>query len=330
MIETVCLVAGIFLILLIFLDILFTTFSMEGGGKMTDLIMKKVWQVFLLASGHNGTNKVLNYAGLWIMVILILFWGLSIWIGVFLIFASQPTSVIMSGTGAAATLSEKFYYSGYVLTTMGLGDQEPLNGSWGIATSLFSFFGLVFITLMVSYILPVLSKIIEKKEFSLFVHHLGDSPQKLLLYFWNGKDFSRIQQMSTALQQRILHISQSHQAYPILHYFHAHKKGQSLEVSLCLIDEALSLILNQIAVDQWDEKDILPIRKALTNYLKTMEGIYSYKVNDKNIAPEPDLSLLSEEKVRMTEVVWEENQRKELWLELLRSKGWTWNEVYPT
>src|SRR5665811_799368 len=146
MVETVCLVSGIFLILFIFADIIFTTFSMEGGGKMTDFLMREIWKIFFWISGHQGKNKLLNYAGLGMMILLILFWGLSIWIGAFLVFASDPASIIKSGTGAAATLLEKFYYSGYVLTTMGLGDQEPINGSWGIVSSLFSFFGLVFIT----------------------------------------------------------------------------------------------------------------------------------------------------------------------------------------
>lgn len=327
MIETACLIAGIALILLIFLDIIFTTFSMDGGGKMTDFIMKNVWKAFLLISRKNGKSKILNYAGMWMMVSLILFWGLGLWLGMFLIFASHPGSVLKSG--AAATLPEKLYYSGYVLSTMGLGDQEPLNGSWGFASSLFSFFGLVFITLMVSYILPLLSKMVDKKEFSLFIHHLGESPQKLILYFWNGKDFSRIQQLSTELQQNILHISKSHQAYPILHYFHSHLKSHSLEVSLCLLDEALSIMQHHIATDQWDEKDILPLRRALTDYLGTIKMLYGYKIKEQVIAPKPDLSLLSKEKVKLKENTWEENQRKALWFELLRSKGWTWKEVYP-
>jgi hypothetical protein len=326
--EVVFLVAGIIIILFVFLDILFTTFSMEGGGKLTDLIMKKIWQGFLFLGGQDGKNKVLKHVGLWMMVTLLLFWGLSLWLGVFLIFASNPLSVIVSGSGIPATLSEKLYYSGYVLTTMGLGDLEPSNGSWGIATSLFSFFGLVFITLMVSYILPVLSKIIEKKEFSLFVHHLGDSPEKLLLYFWNGKDFSRLQQISTELQQRILHISQSHQAYPIVHFFHSNIKDQSLEASLCLVDESLTLLLNQIDKDQWDEKDVLPLRRALTNYLQTMENLFGYRGEEGNIAPEPDFILLTNQNVRFTITVMEENQRHALWSALLKSKGWTWKDVY--
>ena len=229
--ETLYLLMGIFLVLFTFLDILFTTFSMEGGGKITDYFLKNTWHLFVWICGFNGRNKILNYIGMTMMITLIFIWGFGLWLGVFLIFASNPDSVLQSGTNLPTDLWEKFYYAGYILSTMGLGDLGPSNAYWGIVASFFSFFGLVFITLMVSYALPVLSKIIEKKQFSLFINHIGETPQDLLLYFWNGKDFSNMQRYSKQLQQRILLIGQSHKAYPVLHYFHASRKQESLVIN---------------------------------------------------------------------------------------------------
>lgn len=329
--EMFCLVVGIILILLFFWDILLTTISMEGGGKVTDFLMNRLWRLFLFSGGYDGRRKRLDFAGMYMVVVLVLFWGMNLWVGVFLIFASNPQSIVHADTETAATLAEKFYYAGYVLTTMGLGDFKPINATWGILSSFFSFLGLVMITLVVSYILPVLSKEIERKQFSLFINNLGETPQELLLYFWNGKDFSSLNSVSKDLHLQILHISQSHLAYPILHYFHSSNKSNSLVVSLCLIDEALYLLFNHIAPDQWDEKEILPLWKALGSYLSSMEKAYKIEVHQKrNYTPEPNLDALAEARVRLARNQVENKQRSDLWYELLRSKGWSWNDIYPS
>src|SRR5690554_6184596 len=213
---------------------------------------------------------------------------------------------------------------------MGLGDFVPKNAMWGIVSSLFSFFGLVFITLMVSYILPVLSKTVEKKQFSLFIHQMGDSPQALLLFFWNGSDFSRIKAISPDLQQKILLISQSHYAYPVLRYFHSNRKAESFEATLCLIDEALSLLIENTDPDQWNEKDILPLRYALTNYLETVKKTYRLKERDGDFKPQPDLKPLLAANVSVAITPQDDKNRKNTWFQLLKSQGWTWTEIYAS
>jgi hypothetical protein len=262
------------------------------------------------------------------MISLIFFWGMGLWFGVFLIFASDPESVLVSDTNLPADFLEKLYYSGYVLSTLGLGDLKPLNGNWGMVSSFFSFFGLVFITLMVSYALPVLSKIIEKKQFSLFIHHLGDTPQELLLYFWNGKDFSNLKKLSRELQQKILLIGESHKAYPILHYFHASSKRESLVITLCVIDEALSLLIHHVTPDQWDEKEVVPLRKAITKYMETIKVTYRYEQKKASPRPQFDLNLLSASKVKIVTGAKYDLGRKNLWFQILKSKGWSWKEIY--
>ncbi len=330
MIEAFSLVAGIFLIFYIFKDVLLTTYSMEGGGPMTDYFLKNSWKLFLWIGGYNGRHKLLNLAGMFMMISLIVLWSAGLWLGAFLLFASNPDSVLHSDTLLPTGLWEKLYFSGYILTTMGLGDYVPYNTSWGIISVFFSFFGLLFITLMVSYALPVLSNIITKKQLSLFIQNLGATPVELLVYFWNGKDFSSLKDVSKELQKRILIIGQSHKAYPILHYFHANRKEESLVITLCLIDEALSILLDNVSSDQWDEKEVLPLRKALDNYLETMKVTYKYKEEDtKNRAPEADLRPLVRAKVNCVEKGTPDWRRKNLWTQLLKSKGWAWAEVYP-
>lgn len=329
MTQILLLIIGLLLIIWIFRDVLLTTYSMEGGGEMTDFFMKKSWQFLLWSSGNDGRHRLLNLAGMFMMIGLILLWSLALWLGVFLLFASDPESIINSDTLASTDLWEKLHFSGYTLTTMGLGDYIPKNATWGIISTAFSFFGLLFITLMVSYALPVLSNIITKKQLSLFIQHLGATPVDLLIYFWDGKTFSGLKDIRLELQQRILAIAQSHRAYPILHYFHSNRKDEALVITLCIVDEALTILLEQVPSDQWDEKEVMPLRKALDHYLETMKMTYGWSENASHEAPSPDLQPLAEADIRLIEKEQANGERKNLWSELLRSKGWTWKEIYP-
>lgn len=169
----------------------------------------------------------------------------------------------------------------------------------------------------------------NKKQLSLFVQHLGETPVELLLYFWNGTDFSGIKDISKELQQKILLVAKSHKAYPVLHYFHSNRKEESLVVTFCLIDEALSILLDNVSSDQWDEKEIMPLRKALSNYLETMKTTYNYREDDSDEVPDPDLQPLTLARIRWAEKGKIDYQRKRLWAQLLKSKGWNWEEVYP-
>lgn len=326
--EALLLILGLLLIVWVFRDILFTTYSMEGGGEMTDFFLKKTWQFFLWISGNKGEHKLLNLAGMFMMISLIFLWGMGLWLGVFLLFASDPDSVLHADTLSTTQLWEKLYFSGYVLTTMGLGDYVPNNASWGLISAFFSFFGLVFITLMVSYALPVLSNIVAKKQLSLFVQHLGATPVELLLHFWSGKNFSSLKDISKELQQKILLIAKSHKAYPILHYFHSNQKQESLVITFCLIDEALTILEGNVSPEQWDEKEVLPLRKAIDNYLETMKTTYNYQEDKLHEAPPLDLQPLITAGVRLMESEKVDYRRKSLWSQLLKSKGWTWEDVY--
>ena len=322
-------IIGLMLIIWIFRDVLLTTYSMEGGGEMTNFFMKKSWQFYLWISGNDGRRPFLNLAGMFMMIGLILLWSLGLWLGVFLLFASDPESIINSDTLASTDLWEKLHFSGYVLTTMGLGDYIPKNATWGIVSTIFSFFGLLFITLMVSYAVPVLSNIITKKQLSLFIQQLGATPAELLIYLWDGKSFSGLKDIRQELQQRILTIAQSHRAYPILHYFHSNRKDEALIITLCIVDEALTILLEQVPAEQWDEKEVLPLRKALDHYLETMKMTYGWSEEAPHIAPAPNLQPLTEANIKLTNKKQTNRRRKNLWSELLKSKGWTWREIYP-
>jgi hypothetical protein len=54
------------------------------------------------------------------------------------------------------TVVNKIFYTGYTLSTLGLGDMEPEGNFWDILAIL-SFTGLILISIAITYLIPVVS-----------------------------------------------------------------------------------------------------------------------------------------------------------------------------
>ncbi|WP_211233372.1 hypothetical protein [Pontibacter actiniarum] len=94
---------GAFTYTSIALDIIKTTFSSSGGGRITELVSRAVWKIFFFISGKKGKAKLLEYAGPSILTSTLLTWVLGLWAGLFLLLLSDPDSVVNSTTLSSAT-----------------------------------------------------------------------------------------------------------------------------------------------------------------------------------------------------------------------------------
>jgi hypothetical protein len=87
----------------------------------------------------------------------------------------------------STTVVNKIFYTGYTLSTLGLGDMEPEGNFWDILTAILSFTGLILISIAITYLIPVVSAEIAKRKIS--VNTIGGSVEEMLLNYWDGKDF---------------------------------------------------------------------------------------------------------------------------------------------
>jgi hypothetical protein len=236
--------AGALIIALVLTDVFVTTLAPRGTGIITERLRGWIWRFFLYISGGNGTNKLLNYAGMFTILFLLLGWLCALWLGNALLYISDVNSVVNSiDNNIVATNLEKVYFVGYVLSTMGLGDFAPNGQGWKIYTSIISFSGFIIITMAVTYLVPVLSAEMSKRQTSIYIHSLGTSPNDILLNAWNGKDFSRLSKHFNKISQYVMQQSQNHVAYPILHNFHSNYRREAIYINLSALDEALSILL---------------------------------------------------------------------------------------
>ncbi|EJF08555.1 potassium channel family protein [Pontibacter sp. BAB1700] len=265
-------IAGIILIIFVLKDLVTTTLSFQGGGLLTNFLSEKTWRLCLKMAGNDGKKKLLERVGHMLLVLIILTWVAGMWLGSFLLLLSDPASVLNSNTDEVTTAWEKLYFAGYTLSTMGNGDYKPSSYVWDIVTNLLAFSGLAFITISITYIMPVLSAVILQVKLSVFLNSLGNSPQQMLLNSWNGENFNRLLKHDADLADMITQHSQNHKAYPIIHYFHSVEQRQSVILNLTIFDEAINFL--QFGVQDEarpSDEDLLTIRGAQDYYLFVLE-----------------------------------------------------------
>lgn len=327
-------IAGVLIIGIVLTDVFVTTLAPRGTGLITERVRAWIWKFFLWVSGGKGTNKLLNYAGMFTLIFLLIGWLFALWLGNALLYISDEDSVIDSTTNIVANSIDKAYFLGYVLSTMGLGDFAPNGQGWKIYTSIISFSGFIIITLGVTYLVPILSAEMSKRQTSVYIHSLGTSPDDILLNAWNGKDFSRLSKHLKTISQNILQQSQNHVAYPVLHNFHSHLRRESIYLNLSALDEAVTILLLYIPGNIKPHKqDLYPLRYAITDYLHTLKSAF---IEPSKNEPAPiQLSQLkkygiplkqeNEEIRRKTEKL---RLRRKLLLGMIENDGWDWNNIF--
>lgn len=325
---------GVLIVCLVLTDVFVTTLAPRGSVFVTERLRSWVWSFFFWICNGKGTNKLLNYAGMFTVTAWLFGWLFMLWVGNALIFISDYDSVVASGSKAAANSLEKVYFVGYVLSTMGLGDFHPNGDGWKIYTSIISFSGFVIITIAITYLVPVLSAEMKKRQTSIYIHSLGTSPDDILLNAWNGKDFSRLSKHFNTISEYIMEQSQNHVAYPVLHNFHSHLRRETIYINLSSLDEALTVLLLYLPDDIKPHKqDIYPLRYAITDYLHTLKTAFIRP--SKNVPGPIQLDQLIKEGIPLkqenqeTRMKMEEIRfRRKLLLGMMEKDGWHWGSIF--
>lgn len=333
--DLVYLTLGILAVVLTVTDILKTTLSSNGGGMITNAVGRSIWNLFFLASRHNARAHILNYTGVSALVAVLVAWVCGLWLGLFFMLMGDPNSIVSSSRELYAGPLEKFYYAGFSLSTLGVGDYKASSNVWRVVTSVSAFAGLVLITTSVTYFLQVLSAVSLQSKISLYVHSMGSTPQAVLQNNWNGKDLNSFADASDELISMLIQHTLHHHSFPVLHYFHNTDPALSFKRSIVQFAEAYLLLRHavngELVVDQ---AKLLRIGNVLDAYIATVQDGY---VGQSNIGklPLPDLKSLQEHglpvfdiaKVKEAFIV-KEFQKREMLKALLMQDGWTWKDVY--
>lgn len=327
----ILMIIGIILYITIVLDILQTTLSMQGGGWLTSKFSHQFWEFLLVISGRNGKSKILAHGGYFLLISIVLIWVLFLWISLVCILYSQPGAIIDSTTKAAANIWQIIYYSGFTLSTLGMGDYVASGDVWRLLTSIYSFTGLILLTMSVTYFIPVLSAVIDQRKLGITLSTLGSSPEEIVLTSWNGKDFEPLIKKVDDLSNSIIKYSQQHRAYPVIHYFHNSKEKNAIILQLARLYEALVIILNEVPENKRPEyQKIKPLVIAYDNYFEVLSEV-THMTLEKSGPPFPGIKkLLDAELIINLKKDYSSNQieqNRRTFKTLVRQDGWNWNLV---
>ncbi|MBF9253575.1 two pore domain potassium channel family protein [Pontibacter sp. 172403-2] len=321
---------GLLIMLLTIFDLIYTIFAPRGSGFISGQITSLVSFFFRVLYRIRKSKNVYNSQGVVIVVSIVLVWVMLLWLSNMMVVMSDPEAVINSSSYLPATPLERFYYTGYLLTTLGVGDFIGGTDLWKIYAAFVSFTGLLVITLSITYMVPVLSAVTERRSLSIRIAAIGHSPQAMLVNNWNGQDFSMLNAQLQELAQSIAKQGQLHFSYPVLHFFHQSRKETALLPNLVAFDEALSLLLLYVPKElRPGEQYIFPVRCAISSFLETLTATF---IKPAETEP-PAFRLDSIRKLHFTlhmpsqDRIGELALRRRILKSMMENGGWHWEDL---
>lgn len=273
--NEIYLILGILILIFGAVDLLWTTIWVDGGGgPLSRRMGKTCW--YILRKINSKKVNFLRLAGPLVLSLTLITWILLLWVGWTLVFSADADSVLLTPDKTPVTSwVEKIYYVGFTLFTLGIGDYIPQKGVWQLVTTIATGSGMLFITLSVSYVVSVLSGVVQKRSFARNVTGQGESWVSLVKQSWNGKDYHSVDFLLKDLSSQLSMLTQQHKAYPILHYYHTEKNSESSAVALAILDEALTVY--QFGVEEEYQPNrvwIKEARSSVDDYLKTLHKVF--------------------------------------------------------
>ncbi len=256
----------------------------SGSGPLSGRISARLWRVALaVGRGPDGPrHRFLTVAGIALVVVIVLMWALSAWIGWWLIFSATDGAVIGADSGEPATSMERLQFAGASLFTLGGSAVEAGSGGWQFAAIGATATGVIFVTLAISYFVPVASALAERRQLGAYISSLGETPEQVVCRSWTGDSLRGLDQHLVAITPMVHGLAERHLTYPVLQYFHSGRDRTSTALSMAVLDDALTLLRKGVTSEVRPEAVVVdPLRQAIGWYLDTVQDDF---VSD---APEP-------------------------------------------
>ena len=317
--SVVLLIIGFGLLLIAIHDFFFTTLSASGAGLISEHVAiwsNKVIQFSVSVLGR----KAYDYHGLFVNLMILLVWLLLIWAGLYLVFCSNPEAITNS-SGRPADNWERLYFTGYTLSTLGMGNFKPTTGFFELLTSCFSFFGFVFFTSSMTYFLSVSSAVITKRTLAKSICNLGTNPEQIAKRLLSVDSSYSYQQLLT-FQELVERHAVSHQAYPVVHFYSRSETKDCFSINIARLDEALTIVLQSEKGRHLKEESQL-LHSAIFHFLHKMDKNFSQSLPQVEEAVDPRNLPYGTAEANSQEL----NERRRMLERLFRSEGFSWKEV---
>lgn len=273
--NEIYLILGASILIFVAVDLLWTTIWVDGGGgPLSRRMGKTCW--YILRKFSSKKLNLLRLAGPLVLSLTLITWIILLWVGWTIVFSADADSILLTPDKTPVTTwVEKIYYVGFTLFTLGIGDYIPKKGVWQLVTTIATGSGMLFITLSVSYVVSVLSGVVQKRSFAKNVTGQGASWVSVVRQSWNGQDYHSVDLLLKDLSSQLSMLTQQHKAYPILHYYHTEKNSESSAVALSILDEALTVY--EFGVEEEYKPNrvwLKEARSSVDDYLETLHKVF--------------------------------------------------------
>ena len=214
-----------------------------------------------------------------------------------------------------------------MMFTAGNGDFTPNGDAWQLAAALTNATGMLLATLAITYLLSVVSTVVQKRGFASQVTGLGKSAAEIVESGWNGQDLRALDLPISGLSSELAQLTERYLAYPVLQYYHAAKPEKSPVVAAALLDDALTLMRFGVPAENRPRPAVIrSARSTVRSFLDTLPSGFIDPAP--NIPKAPDISALraagiptvSDDEFAAT--VDDLSHRRRMLLGLVRNDGW--------
>lgn len=286
--DPVYLALGALLLAITVVDLTWTTLWVEGGaGPLTSRLMSWTWRALRRIAGRN--SRILSLAGPLIFAISLGTWIALLWGGWTLVFAGAEDALVDTLDRGPVSWIDHAYFTGYAIFTLGNGDFVPRGDVWQLATVLTTASGMLFVTLIVTYVLSVLDAVTQKRSFAIGVSGLGTRSTEIVRGGWTDEEFRGLDLPLNTYASQLNSLTSNHKAYPILHYFHTTQADHAPVGRIAALDEALTLL--RFGVSESDRPNDVLIenaRSSVGNYLDILDGTFIEAADHSPPSPELD------------------------------------------
>lgn len=283
--------AGVLVLVVTTYDVLRTTLAPAvGGGPITRPTASALWRIARSLSS-SPESSILSAAGTAVLLATVAAWILLLWAGWTMLLLADPRAVTRDGVGSPG-IADIVYYSGFTLFTLGVGDVHPVTVAAKILTPVASLHGLFLVTLAITYLLPVMSAEVARRQQAAFIAGMGGSAVEIVRRAWDGRRFPVLEQQLLTLGPELLKTVERHPTYPVLNYFHSPRIRTAFAPQVAALDEAVTIL--QHAVDpsvRPGSAVLLTVRSAVHELLLTLQP--AIRDTDREIPAAPDLAPLS-------------------------------------
>lgn len=317
--QTAQIVIGLAIILFTYLDFFHTTLSGNGFGIFSRIVNQILNRIMI----QNRTRTIFKFSGITHLLITTFLWMLLLFIGTYIVFSAGEEMVVNSTTGLPATHPERFYYTGYVLSTLGIGDFVPGTDTSRILTGILAFSGFILITTGLTYLLSVLNAVLAKKQLSFLISTMGKDIEEIFIFYKQQDDLENLISNAGDLRQQILKNASSYLAFPMANYFLSKNHESALILQLARLYEVIMIIRLDWSEETVQYKKLSAIINGIKKYLEL-------GLEDANAASHNEEELKTYRSHWMNHGYYFKNEIAvdKQFSSSLKYAGWNWKEVY--